>query len=1338
MMLRIWPAFVLLMLMSCTLLGASTKLITVDSDNGEDDDWCINSGTYKDGSHPCKTLYQALNGIANNTLVHIVEGIYPHNTTDTTLAISNISITGNGANVTVIQCDYNSGFGFVNATSVSISGLTVLGCGQLRDSTAPNISSQSTILFRAALYYLNVEDVSIDDVIVSNSTGMGVAMYDVTGSVSVTNSTFSNNKVPEHELLLYPGGGGFSVEFTYCKPGELDPCSVSSINNSLFFFDNCTFAFNNATTSDNIKYINSVKGFGNPKFGHGGGLSVFFKGRAFSNKVVVTGSRFISNYAKWGGGYHSDFVDSSGNNSLNIHDSNFTNNHCYYDNSIYGIGAGGGGARISLFYFNETHGHNQVVFSHCVFTNNSAYYGGGMSFSTTKEQIASNTLQFVECSWHGNIARSGSGVDLTVLTLPIGVISAVKFNNCIFRENSNNYVNRSILLLGIGSLYADSVPIEITGNCSFEDNQGSALVGTASRIAILSGSRVSFINNTGHHGAAISLLGNAYLHIYNGTRLYFTANTAFSKGGAIYSLSPSERDFISTKKCFLYYYDPIVAPPDWNTSFIFKANKAVDGKSIFCTSLFPCIWNGLAGKGNSKNVSDVYDVFKWNGTFKYDDNDELGNQISTDPINIKGYIVNDFIKALSIQPGQRYDLNMTPLNDIDKQSPAVFFVRSSNTTTSVVDDTFTYTSRGLVQLYGEPGSTVNLELQTVGVRPLSVTFNVTFVNCPPGFYIENKGNESVCRCSSYIKQRRYRGVVICDDNQDELVAYLRSQYWAGYQIVNHKAVLITGECPENYCYTNYSKLIRLPSSTSLDRLLCGAKHRTGRLCGECMDGYHIYVNSPTFDCGKCDDSLSKHGVLYLLLLKYFPMTIFLCFILYFNISLVNGPLNGFILFSQIIFAMGINASGAIGKPSSGKWLAEHLVQCYTFLYGIWNLDFFETLVDPFCCVKDKSALSVLLLHYASACFPLVLFVLFFNIVPWMFDQFSMSRITCVQSCALKFQRVCIRFRSRWSVQNSVVHGLTTLLVLSYAKITSLTWYILTYGVLSGPGGEDSSVIVRVAWVDGTKPYLSGVHGIYAIVAFVFLFCFVLFAPILMLLYPYLPRLINRLNWEEKRIVKLLLTPLHHAVPFFDVIQGCFKDECRFFAAFYFSYRVIILAMYSFTGTVALHYLWQIGFYTTILLMHCLFQPYKERWHNCIDAFILALLPIISAISFYRYYEYLASLSPSPWSFWIQLFTIYLPLWYFVFYVTKRWWNWCCLSARILSRCKGRNGFQKIDSSNESSVDFPARLLHSLLTSSTNEPKENVELTVSANSVPLVGVVNNYISTIQTYETASTS
>ena len=257
------------------------KVITVDHNNGNDTLCNLNM------SHPCKTLNTALKAVRDNACdtIHIRNGNYSHNT-NTTLTYNNVTITGNGSDVTIVECNKTgTGFGFINVNNININGLTLSGCGQLRNSTTINSSSHSIMLFRAALYFVNVTDVTIDDVVVSNSIGMGVAMYDVTGDVKVTNSIFRNNSVPSHELKLYPGGGGFSVEFTYCTPGSRVVNSCNHINRrASYLFQNCSFHNNTASTNLQL-YATKTFATGNQQFGRGGGLSVFFKGHSLQNVI---------------------------------------------------------------------------------------------------------------------------------------------------------------------------------------------------------------------------------------------------------------------------------------------------------------------------------------------------------------------------------------------------------------------------------------------------------------------------------------------------------------------------------------------------------------------------------------------------------------------------------------------------------------------------------------------------------------------------------------------------------------------------------------------------------------------------------------------------------------------------------------------------------------------------------------------------------------------------------------------------------------------------------------------------------------------------------------------
>ena len=57
----------------------------------------------------------------------------------------------------------------ISVNNIGISGLTLSECGQLRNSTTVNTSSNSVMLFRAAFFFENVTNVIIDNVEVSDT-----------------------------------------------------------------------------------------------------------------------------------------------------------------------------------------------------------------------------------------------------------------------------------------------------------------------------------------------------------------------------------------------------------------------------------------------------------------------------------------------------------------------------------------------------------------------------------------------------------------------------------------------------------------------------------------------------------------------------------------------------------------------------------------------------------------------------------------------------------------------------------------------------------------------------------------------------------------------------------------------------------------------------------------------------------------------------------------------------------------------------------------------------------------------------------------------------------------
>ena len=79
------------------------------------------------------------------------------------------------------------------------------------------------------------------------------------------------------------------------------------------------------------------------------------------------------------------------------------------------------------------------------------------------------------------------------------------------------------------------------------------------------------------------------------------------------------------------------------------------------------------------------------------------------------------------------------------------------------------------------------------------------------------------------------------------------------------------------------------NKTILDRFVCSGSNRTGTLCGKCVDGYSVTLNSPTFACNKCDDEY-KLGVFYLLLSYILPVTILFVLIMKYDIRVTTGPI----------------------------------------------------------------------------------------------------------------------------------------------------------------------------------------------------------------------------------------------------------------------------------------------------------------------------------------------------------------------------------------------------------------------------------------------------------------
>ena len=1174
----------------------------------------------------------------------------------TMYGMNSIVIVGEGSDNTVITCDSNAGLAFINMNNITIANLTLKECGAWRNSTTQNETNNFTFRFHCGLYFLDCSDVTMYDVIVTDGPGTGVMMYDTLGTVTIANSQFIRNRVPTDDVNQVPGGGGVYIEFSYCKPNTTDftACSPSVQANANYTIINSTFAGNNGTTvrEETTKFICVIEE-NHQQFGRGGAISVHFKGVSVNNTINVINCSMVNNQAVWGAGLLVDILDSAKNNKVVIKGAKFINNSCPITS-----GTGGGAIRVHYFPLIEAP-TNIISITDSRFDSNSAYYGGGISLSTNREQgvlKATNDITMEGCIWKNNIARIGSAVDLTSYhDIPEGQLVSPVFINCSFSNNSNSYTDSVARHLGLGTIHSDSIPFAFFGDNYFVSNNGTALAAADVIVDFRENATAEFIGNRGFRGGAIALFGNTVLRVFRNTKLLFIGNKATDKGGAIYSISVDLRDVVNSRKCFIRYHDYLVGPNEWKTNLTFINNTSPNpGHAIYCTTLIPCSW------GNSSIVT-THDVlsqtFRWSNIFKYanDDNDT----IATDPTFTSDTMETE---TLNIIPGHLHNLNFSIKDDIGVERQTVLFVHSTDKTVARVANTSTYISDNLIEVHGSPGQLFKLDFQTVSSRVSSLTLNSTLGECPPGFYLsKNKDlSTSTCRCSVYDDNQKYTDIPYCDEVAFK--AYIQPQHWAGY--IKDDSVLVTGRCPPGYCFNNNNRIIELPleaGNEHLDQLICSPQNRQGVLCGRCKPGYRIYANSKYYQCGECT---IKQGLLVQFFAKYVPEYVFLFAIILLDINLASGHLNTFVFFAQMLPFLDLYAGGQIPISSAAK----PFVEFYQFCYNVFNLQYFEA-IDSFpgvCTLNYPSPLTSIISDYIVAITPIIAIFLVWLIMHTSDYCIFKGKRNVVGKVSHRLRQLFWKVRPSKSISlsESFFRGLVTYLVLSYSKFTLVTLTILTPAYLSGPGGRNYAVVAKL---DGTLEYFGHGHLPYAIPA-IFVLIFIVLLPLVIL--AMYPRMCNCLGIQ-----------VHKMMPFFDTLNGAFKHNCYYFALLYFIYRLILVAIFTFTPNVQRQYTLQQVFCVAILMIHVMKRPYKKNKHNIVDTALLALIPTVISISFLQLFNVsnYNSKNVSQSSMAIQIILLYLPLVYVASNTVYYLYRW-------------KRGYKESDPSiSRSYTDIPARI-----------------------------------------------
>ena len=520
------------------------------------------------------------------------------------------------------------------------------------------------------------------------------------------------------------------------------------------------------------------------------------------------------------------------------------------------------------------------------------------------------------------------------------------------------------------------------------------------------------------HGGAIALYGESYIRLSSHSRIVLDDNLAFQRGGAMYV--DSTLSAASKFRCFLQNdQGPMIG-----LIYIMFANNSakLEGQSLYITDPQSCFNSSVT----NQLLFAKYACLASNSTrcvyqfYQFSEKDQERTFVKCASINLNPLTCSKSEKFL---PVDRETL-LHP-NHVDGASPSMspvavqFFpglqkllpyTHAYDRLGNVINTAFTvqiisqeptakvqlnlfskYTADFRVILHGIPpqhgrfnhfleanstntsGSVPLLVLQSVDNKNLVLVMAIELQCCPPG-YIFRLGSDDngTCQCGMLT----ICGIAECNNAIEPNVkgAVLQRDYWAGYLTSNDQhscdgQKFFTAPCPPGYCQTQLSTLPDNNSKQLLEEVVCGKSNRKGLLCGDCIEGNSIAVNFNGIRpvCTSCQEGLSHVGVLVWILMEWVPMLAVMFVVMLFNVDLVSGSFNSFLLFAQLLAFSSIRGDAELG--------IVHItfVKIYRFLYGVWNLDFFGVLLPPYCLIPNShlTLLQTLLLHYSIGLFPLI-------------------------------------------------------------------------------------------------------------------------------------------------------------------------------------------------------------------------------------------------------------------------------------------------------------------------------------------------------------------------------
>ena len=979
----------------------------------------------------------------------------------------------------------------------------------------------------------------------------------------------------------------------------------------------------------------------------GGGICLRENNISFDDNSTVL---FISNHAKQGGALYAEmnctimnegtttveFSNNTGEDGGGIY---FTSNSylsitessnvTFYNNEA---GENGGGIYSGM--------NSDIQFSSdspITLSKNTATQGGAIYLSSDSDLVFESCVMFTEneASKHGGSVYSINNCDIT------------------FKRNSSiNYSKNKALNGAGGGIYCtdnSNTTFQEMSNTTFTENaarDGGALhYNFKSTVHFENNSMVIFTSNTATSGGAINFQVDSN-GIFGGTaKMLFCNNTAETSGGAILGSRVSllfeealDKDPISDViRAYCIDNDVIFN----NATNIFNHNDAETGGAIFIetsditfhsNSVF--VSNKASQDGGAIYLSDQSNItFMYGSKVNFSKNDasDYGGAIygkfstetdqskinfsnasilfSKNNARIAGNSVyinlpkacnsaclaksilsanNSTIKHIATSPNQLKLYNPAKCIDGDDKECKVYYANNIMLGQEILLDACMY------DYYNQPADAAQF-LITGENDDFTLALNATFISCNhtvPDISINAKKGYNPKLPYNYSMNitlfvNRISGSKVVNTNLTVELSACHPGFWydsnsksctcynandivlcsdssstirRGYWFGYVRNMPTVTFCPINYCnFSCCETSIGYYHLSPVRDNQCRS-HRTGISCGNCEEGYVLsYDSTECINEGECTTVLIA---LVVILTVIYWIVLFVAVFIMMHFKVEIGYLYGLTYYYSIIDIL----------------LSQHL-HFSNGLFTVVNIMSSIAKVTPqflgqLCLFKTMSGIDQQFIHYAH---PL-----------------AVSLILVTISILAKFSRRLTEF-----ISTGIIHIICFLLLLSYTSVATTSLLLMRPLIFY-------DIDEVYTYLSPDLEYFHGRHLGYGILAILSTIGIVICLPFLLLSEPFINSKIN--------FVKIK--------PLLDQFQGCYKDKCRSFAAYYMICRLVIIALFI-SNSSNDNFIIQYLLITTCVmaaLIHLIVRPYTHVVLNVFDGVVLHIMILVAVLPFVEHYD----------------------------------------------------------------------------------------------------------------------